>query len=107
ALLGRGGSELMLNGRRASASPPSAEDLSRDLMHGDTALYFGCPDLDGAFQHFRGHGVDVEPPARTGYGFRSLELRDPDGYTLVLHWPDTPDTRQDWEVRYGMPGREG
>lgn len=102
ALLQRARAELMLNGMRDASADPPALSEDRRRGHADTALYFGCAQLDAAFEHLRGHGLEVRPPAMTGYGFRSLELRDPDGYTIVLHWPETPEARLDWERRYGI-----
>lgn len=101
ALLARSGIELMLNGASdQSKIPPAHPD--RTAAHADTTLYFGCSDLDSAFLHFRKQGIELAPPVVTGYGFRSLELRDPDGYTLVLHWPETEEARLDWRDRYEM-----
>lgn len=100
ALLARGGTELMLNGAHGPGAL-APRDPARAAAHGDTALYFGCADLDGAWQHLRGHGIELAEPMLTDYGFRSLALTDPDGYTLVLHWPDSPEAKQDWEARYG------
>jgi glyoxylase I family protein len=58
-------------------------------LHGDglgVGLYFGCPDVDAAFEHFRRRGVDVTPPKIASYGMKQLYVRDPDGYTLCFQW---------------------
>lgn len=102
ALLARGGIELMLNGAYDQRSIPPRQS-ARTAGHADTALYFGCSDLDSAFIHLQNQGFELAPPAVTGYGFRSLELRDPDGYSLVLHWPETEEAKRDWRARYGVP----
>lgn len=102
ALLQLHGAELMLNGMHDGASVPAPMSGQRQAAHGDTALYFGCPDLDAAYEHFRERGVDLQPPMLTGYGFRSISLNDPDGYTLVLHWPESEAAREDWARRYGI-----
>lgn len=101
ALLQRAGAELMLNGRYDRALAPPVPDPTRAAVHGDTALYFGCPDLDDAYHYLRRHGIELEEPAMTGYGFRSIGLTDPDGYTLIFHWPETEEARADWARRYG------
>jgi glyoxylase I family protein len=101
ALLQRGSAELMVNGRFEPASAPADRDEERAAVHGDTALYFGCRDLDGAYRHLRDHGIELQEPMMTGYGFRSIGLTDPDGYTLIFHWPETPEAREEWARRYG------
>ena len=100
ALLHRGGTELMLNGRYQPGEAPVERDPAKMAAHGETALYFGCPDLDGAYRHFRDHGIELREPAMTGYGFRSISLTDPDGYTLIFQWPETPEARAEWARRY-------
>ena len=49
-------------------------------------LYFGCPDVDAAYEHLRAHGVDAQPPTIADYGMKQLYVRDPDGYTLCFQW---------------------
>ena len=84
---GGGSVEVMLNTAYEAAHRPPAREPARIAWHRDTALYFGCPDLDGAHTHLRSRGLDVAAPAVTPYGFRALHLRDPDGYGITLHWP--------------------
>lgn len=102
ALLRRGGAELMLNTAYDGRERPSAPDPARVAAHRDTALFFGCPDLDAAYAHLRAHGVDAEEPFVQGYGMRQLYLRDPDGYTLCLQWPASPETLARWREWYGL-----
>ncbi len=85
-LLRLNGAELMLNTAYEAHERPAAPDPARIASHGDTAIYFGCPDVDAAYQHLRAEGVNVEPPAITGYGFKAISLIDPDGYCLCFHW---------------------
>ena len=87
ALLRLGGAELMLNTAHEADARPPAPDPARVAAHADTAIYFGCPDVDAAYAHLRAQGVAVEPPEITSYGFRALTLVDPDGYQLCFHWP--------------------
>lgn len=101
ALLRRGGAELMLNTAYGDGRRPSSPDPARVAAHRDTALFFGCPDLDAAYAHLRAHGVDAEAPFVQGYGMKQLYLRDPDGYTLCLQWPASPETEAQWRAWYG------
>jgi glyoxylase I family protein len=84
SLLRRDGIELMLNTAYEEDDRPPEPDASRIAAHGDTALFFGCRDLDGAHTHLRANGVSVEPPVVTDYGMKQLHFRDPDGYGICL-----------------------
>ena len=79
--------EVMLNTAYEGPERPEKPDPSRMSAHGDTAIFFGCPDVDAAYAHLRARGLAVEEPWITHYGFRNLTLKDPDGYDLVFHWP--------------------
>lgn len=87
ALLRFNGIELMLNTAYEKERRPSCPDPNRIKQHADTALYFGCPDVDGAYTHLRSKGVKVKKPVITHYGFKALTVTDPDGFHLVFHWP--------------------
>jgi len=87
ALLRHGGVELMLNTAYESHNRPPAPDPGRLAGHSDTALFFGCPDVDGAHAHLRDKGVDVNQPAVAHYGMKQLYVKDPDGYELCFQWP--------------------
>ena len=86
-LLRLNGAELMLNTAYEAHERPAAPDPARIASHGDTAIYFGCPDVDAAYAYLRSKGVDVEEPKITSYGFKGLSFKDPDGYCLCFHWP--------------------
>jgi glyoxylase I family protein len=89
ALLRLGGAELMLNtAYEFDSDRPAEPDRARTSAHEDTGLYFGCPDVDAAYEELRGRGVEVKEPKVTGYGMKQLYLRDPDGYTLCFQWRD-------------------
>ena|SRR6185436_7559799 len=85
-LLRLGEAELMLNTAYERDARPSAPDPARVAAHGDTQLFFGCRDLDGAFAELRAKGLQVREPTVTSYGMRQLWLHDPDGYALCLQW---------------------
>lgn len=80
-------SELMLNTAYESDSRPPAPDPARLAAHGDTALFFGCDDVDAAYRHLQQRGVAVNAPLVTGYGMKQVYLKDPDGYEICLQHP--------------------
>src|SRR5262245_17681804 len=50
--LRRDGAELMLNtAHDPDAERPPTADAARVAAHDDTALFIGCPDVDGAYEH--------------------------------------------------------
>ena len=81
-----GQAELMLNTAYEDNRPPSPEPR-RVAAHRDTGLFFGCPDVDAAYEHLRSKGLEVKPPKVTPYGMKQLSLSDPDGYELCFQWP--------------------
>jgi glyoxylase I family protein len=87
ALLRLNGVELMLNTAYETDQRPSAPDPHRTAAHADTGLYFGCPDVDGAYNQLRAKGLDVKPPVIRPYGMKQLTVADPDGYELCFQWP--------------------
>ena len=87
ALLSLNGVELMLNTAFESDQRPPAPDPNRVLGHGDTGLYFGCPDVEQAYVQLRIKGLNVEEPVIRTYGMKQLNVSDPDGYNLYFQWP--------------------
>jgi glyoxylase I family protein len=86
--LRRDGAELMLNtAYDPDAVRPPGPDPARVAAHDDTALFIGCPDVEGAYQHLRARGIAAEPPTVAPYGMRQLYVKDPDGFTLCFQWP--------------------
>lgn len=81
------GAELMLNTAYEADKRPPVPDLGRIAAHDDTCRFFGCKDLDAAYQHLRTHGVQSEAPRVAPYGMRQLWFKDPDGYGLYFQWP--------------------
>lgn len=78
---------LMLNTAYEEDSRPAVTDTVRFDAHGDTCLYFRCPDVDAAYEHLRTHGINVPEPKVAPYGMKQLYLTDPDGYSLCFQWP--------------------
>lgn len=88
-LLQRPGAQLMLNTRYEKPDRPATPDLVRVDVHDDTALFFGSPDVHGAWQHLVSLGIDVQPPVTVAYGMTQVWLKDPDGYTICFQWPSS------------------
>ncbi|HTZ97748.1 MAG TPA: VOC family protein [Terriglobales bacterium] len=86
-LLRLNGVEIMLNTAYDDDERPAVPD--RTAAHGDTAFYFGCRDLDEAYQYLRSKGVNVKEPKVAPYGMRQLYVTDPDGYNLCFQWSAT------------------
>ena len=87
-LLRLGGAELMLNtAYESNTERPEKPDLSRTAAHGDTVLYFACPDVEAAYEELRSKGVSVGKPVVAWYGMKQMNVRDPDGYLLCFQWP--------------------
>jgi catechol 2,3-dioxygenase-like lactoylglutathione lyase family enzyme len=87
ALLRVGDVELMLNTTYEAHDRPPSPDPARVTSHADTALYFGCPDVDAAYEHLRAERGSVEPPKVMHYGMKEVVVTDPDGFQLHFHWP--------------------
>src|SRR3984893_13847400 len=88
-LLRLNGTELMLNTAYEADSRPPEPDRARIAAHDDTAIYFGCPDVDAAYAHLRSRAENVKEPRVAPYGMKQLYVRDPDGYNLCFQWPAT------------------
>jgi len=87
ALLRCGPVQLMLNTAYEAGDRPAARDASRQAAHGDTILYFDCPDVDRAYTALRAAGLGASPPTIAPYGMKQLSFTDPDGYVICLQWP--------------------
>ncbi|HEX2446394.1 MAG TPA: VOC family protein [Vicinamibacterales bacterium] len=87
ALLRLNESGLMLNTAYEADDRPPAPDPSRVAAHRDTALFFDCADVDGAYAYLRGKGISASKPVVQGYGMKQVYLTDPDGYELCLQCP--------------------
>jgi uncharacterized glyoxalase superfamily protein PhnB len=76
----------MLNTAYDPEDVPEKPDAARWSGHGDTCVYFGCPDVDAAYEHLKAKGVDVKPPNVAWYGMKQLYVTDPDGFGLCFQW---------------------
>ena len=78
---------IMLNTAYDPDDVPEAPDAGRWSGHQDTCLYFGCPDVEGAYQHLVAQGFEVDPPKVAWYGMKQLYFKDPDGFGICFQWP--------------------
>jgi glyoxylase I family protein len=86
-MLRMNGTDLMLNTQYDISKRPPSPDHARRAAHADTTIYFGCPNVQAAYEHMRSKGLDVKEPFTTQYNFKAIRLSDPDGYRLCFHWP--------------------
>jgi len=100
------GTEVMLNTAYDVGERPPAPDPARAAAHGDTCLYFGCEDLDDAYQHLIAHGAKTKPPKVAPYGMKQLYVTDPDGFGLCFQWPATQQAYDGWVAAYGLPAKK-
>ena len=80
-------SDLMLNTAYEKHDRPAHSEAARVAAHEDTCLYFGCPNVDEAYQALLAKGVKLDPPTVASYGMKQLYCFDPDGYQLCFQWP--------------------
>jgi glyoxylase I family protein len=80
------GTEIMLNTAYDYGERPDTPEQARVAAHEDTCLYFGCPDVDGAYRHLRDKGLDIPEPKVAPYGMKQLYLKDPDGFGICFQW---------------------
>jgi glyoxylase I family protein len=92
----------MLNTAYESDKRPAAPDPTRIKSHEDICLFFGCKDLDAAYQHLRANGVSLKEPKVAPYGMKQLSFKDPDGYGICLQWPANQKWQEEWEKTYGI-----
>ncbi len=81
-----GEASLMLN-TAFDTQRPDRPDPARVAAHGDTILYLGCEDLEGAYAYLVAHGVQADLPEVAPYGMKQLYATDPDGYKVCFQWP--------------------
>jgi catechol 2,3-dioxygenase-like lactoylglutathione lyase family enzyme len=87
-LLKLNGYELMLNTAYERHERPDEPAPVRTAGHTDLTLYFSCPDVDAAYDYFKQKGIQVKKPFLTKYGWKALNMSDPDGYCISFHWPE-------------------
>jgi catechol 2,3-dioxygenase-like lactoylglutathione lyase family enzyme len=78
---------LVLNTAYEKPNRPSSLDLKRKSAHSDTILYFLCPEIDAMQSYLTSKGLDIKKPQTTGYGWKALNMFDPDGYQICFHYP--------------------
>jgi len=86
-LLEQNDHQFMMNTAYEKPERPLRPDPLRIKGHRDTAFYFWCPDTDGLYAYLLSKGLKVQQPQITGYGWKALNLTDPDGYGLCFHCP--------------------
>jgi len=81
------GIQLMLNTMYERDKRPSSAEAIRMKGHSDVILYFGTPDIENIYAMLKQNGIELKEPYITGYGFKAISFKDPDGYGLCFHWP--------------------
>lgn len=78
------GCDLMLNDQYEPGSAPDSPPAERVEWHSDTCFYFGCPDVDAAYEYLRSKGIELDRPKMAPYGMKQLYVRDPDNYNICF-----------------------
>lgn len=78
---------VMLNTAYDPEDVPPAPDAARWSGHQDTCLFFGCQDVEAAYEHLKAQGMEIDPPKVAWYGMKQLYLKDPDGFGICFQWP--------------------
>jgi len=85
-MLELGDATIMLNTAYDDGERPDSPNPVRIAAHHDTCIYFGCPDVDGAYEHMLANGIATKPPNVAPYGMKQLYVSDPDNYNLCFQW---------------------
>jgi catechol 2,3-dioxygenase-like lactoylglutathione lyase family enzyme len=99
ALRSLNGVELILNTAYDDGQSTATPDLVGVAAHRDTAIYFGCPEVDAAYAHPRMRNIPVKEPKVAYYGMKQVSVGDPDGYNLCFQWPATQAAADEWRAR--------
>ena len=99
------GAEVMLNNADEEDKRQAANDPASVARKNETCLFFGCKDLDAAYQHLRALGLNLNEPKVAPYGMRQLWFTDPDGYGLCFQHPATQKTHDEWVDTYGIEAK--
>ncbi|MDR3737022.1 MAG: VOC family protein [Acidobacteriaceae bacterium] len=86
AMLQLADATVMLNTAYEPEHRPEKPQPGRFGGHDDTCLYFGCPDVDAAYEFLCEKGLRIAPPKVAHYGMKQLYVKDPDGYMLCFQW---------------------
>ncbi len=79
--------DVMFNTAYEREHRPPLPDPKHQVAHGDTSLYFGCPNVEQLYNYFIANGLKLKEPIITKYQFKAIYVKDPDGYELCFHWP--------------------
>lgn len=81
---------IMLNTEYEENVRPAQRPAHTDQPFG-VWFFYGCPDVQQAYEKLNSAGVECEPPKLVRYGsqhpFLTLSFRDPDGHGITLQWP--------------------
>jgi glyoxylase I family protein len=89
--LRRHDAHMMLNTAYERDDRPAHPDPARIAAHEDTTVFFGCPDVDLAYDELHAAGLEIAPPKIAPYGMKQLSFKDPDGYGLCFQWQHPSD----------------
>src|SRR5437763_1631965 len=67
-MLDLNGATVMLNTAYDPEDQPASPDPARWHGHQDTCVFFGCPDVDGAYEYLLSKGIKLHPPKVAPYG---------------------------------------
>jgi catechol 2,3-dioxygenase-like lactoylglutathione lyase family enzyme len=83
-----GTAEIMLNSvYEFDEERPTREEHLRQRGPRDACLFFGCPDVDGAYAELLARGVKIDrEPKVAPYGMKQMYFHDPDGFGLCFQW---------------------
>jgi glyoxylase I family protein len=87
ARLSHNSTEIMLNTAYEDEFRPAEPDHARVQAHRDTTLYFGCADVDAAYEFVTSKGIAASEPKNAPYGMRQLYFQDPDGFGICVQHP--------------------
>jgi catechol 2,3-dioxygenase-like lactoylglutathione lyase family enzyme len=90
AYLTLNGMDLWLKSAYEQSARPPKPEPQRVAAHHDATLYFGCPDVDAAYEYLKAAGANVQAPVVAGFGLRQVYVSDPDGYLLCFQWKGKP-----------------
>lgn len=95
-MLRLGGAEVMLNtAYETDGERPSREEHLQARKYREACLFFGTPDVDGAYAELVAKGVVVNrPPKVAHYGMKQMYLQDPDGFGLCFQWSAADSTHK-------------
>jgi hypothetical protein len=99
---------IMLNTEYDEGERPAERPEQGDQRFG-TWFYYGCPDVDGAYEKLKAAGVRCKPPRLTmyggKYGFRTISFRDPDDMGSPCNGRTTRPSRLKTEERHATRDR--